>query len=65
MEDYKKKYENAIEVVKKYRGTHILLTEDVIEEMFPELRESEDEKIRKALIKYFTLIIIYIFVIFF
>ena len=51
MEDYKSKYENAIEVVKKYRGTHILLTEDVIEEMFPELKDTEDEEIRKGIIR--------------
>ena len=50
MEDYKKKYEAAIKAAKKYQGAHIILTEDVIEEMFPELRDSEDERIRKEII---------------
>jgi hypothetical protein len=50
METYEEKYKKAIEVVEKYRGTHILLTEDLIEEIFPELKESEGERIRKELI---------------
>ena len=52
MDNYEKKYKKAMEVAKKYRGTHIMLTDDVIKEMFPGLTESEDEKVRKALIHY-------------
>ena len=57
MIDYEKKYNEALE-----RAKHALdcdkeglVTTDrvLIESMFPELQESEDEKIRKALIDYF------------
>jgi len=51
MENYEKKYRHAIEVVKKYSGAHIMLTEDLIGEMFPELIENNDEKIRTELIR--------------
>ena len=51
MENYEKKYRHAIEVVKKYSGAHIMLTEDLIGEMFPELMENNDEKIRTELIR--------------
>lgn len=36
--DYREKYRNALAVAEKYRGTHIMLTEDLIGEMFPELK---------------------------
>lgn len=44
MEDYKKKYEDALKKAKENKP---------IEEIFPELSENEDEKIRKRLIEYF------------
>ena len=50
--EYEKKYKEALERAKKYK-----LKEDLIitQDIFPELAESEDEKIRKALIKFFAL----------
>ena len=56
MENYEKKYKDALERAKNYHKQ--LLDEDnpewagEIENIFPELKESEDEKIRKALIRY-------------
>ena len=54
--DYEKKYKEAIEkatalykAAEPMSGCNVLL-----ETIFPELEESEDEKIRKELIKYFT-----------
>ena len=56
MEDYEKKYKNALEKAKSMiddlrQGEDILAVSD-LEEMFPELKESEDERIRKALIRF-------------
>jgi len=59
MEDYKKKYDEKVEkmrdFIKKYDGTIFSkdgeMYKDLIE-AFPELKESEDEKIRKELIQY-------------
>ena len=55
--DYEKKYKEALERAKKYHQQ--LLDEDnpewasEIAEIFPELAESEDERIRKSLITFF------------
>ena len=51
MTDYKKLYEEALERAKEMSA----LPDDraTIEYIFPELKESEDEKIRKTLIKIF------------
>ena len=45
--DYKEKYEQALERAKAYHNDY---TKDIVEEIFPELKESEDERIRKELI---------------
>jgi hypothetical protein len=52
MEDYKKKYFDAIERLKQWNQEHPngYVTEDKDKFIFPELKESEDERIRKALI---------------
>lgn len=42
-----KAYDEAIERAKKYYGNKI------VEEIFPELKESEDERIKKAIIEFF------------
>ena len=55
IEEKAKRYDEALKVLHKYDGAHIMFTQDLKEEMFPELKESEDERIRKALIRYFTL----------
>ena len=54
MEDYKKRLEEALErAKKKIRGDkdHVLYEDDIID-IFPELAESEDERVRKALIEH-------------
>ena len=43
--DYEKKYKDALKRAKKWALTHKLCIEDV----FPELAESEDERIRRAI----------------
>lgn len=58
-EDYKKKFEEAIEKIKKLKenlesNKNWNLAVKEIEDNFPETKEIEGEKIRKALVKYFT-----------
>lgn len=51
MEDYKKKYDESLERARKiYNQTEFDYEKGMMEEVFPELVESEDEKIRKELI---------------
>ena len=52
MDSYEKKYKEIVGLIKKaYLYAQTDSTKAVLEEIFPELRESEDERIRKA-IKY-------------
>ena len=53
--DYKEKYEMALERAKKFiEGNPLVQNLNTwIKETFPELKESEDEKVRKALIENF------------
>lgn len=53
IEQKAKAYDEALKVLHKYDGANIMFTQDLKEEMFPELKESEDERIRKWLIYYF------------
>lgn len=60
MNDYEKKYKEALKVAKRKlcfdkAGMVDSFTPNDIYEMFPELKESEDEKIRKVLIDYFKI----------
>ena len=49
--DYKEKYEKAVQAAMLAKqDTESAVTVQTLEEIFPELRESEDERIRKALI---------------
>lgn len=52
--DYKEKYEQALENIKKIKAANKdnKSLVDFIEYKYPELKESEDEKIRKALIQH-------------
>lgn len=52
--NYKEKYEQAIENIKKIKAANKDDKElvDFIEYKYPELKESEDEKIRKALMQH-------------
>lgn len=55
MEDYKKKYEQAMLRMNKWvEGSEIIDPKEVAEFVFPELKESEDERIRKELINFFS-----------
>ena len=48
--DYEKAYKEALERARKYKlKEDLLITQDI----FPELAESEDEKIRRRLLEYF------------
>lgn len=59
MEDYKKKYEEALERMKSWaRGEHpecFTEARKTAEFIFPELAESEDERIRNEIIKFLEL----------
>lgn len=52
--DYEKKYKEALEIARQF-SEHPLQEDssNIVEYIFPELKESEDEKVRKALIEYF------------
>ena len=48
VEEKAKAYDEALKVLHKYDGAHIMFTQDLKEEMFPELREEyEDERMVK------------------
>lgn len=49
--DYEQKYEKALKVASQWHKDGIGDVKKVVECIFPELKESEDEKIRKGLIK--------------
>lgn len=51
--DYEKKYKEALEIAKSFMNPNRLgATKEELVQMFPELKESEDEKIRKELIRF-------------
>jgi len=49
--DYEKKYKNALEWARQVMNGETGFIREEVEEVFPELKESEDEKIRQKLIK--------------
>jgi len=51
--DYEKKYKEALERAREIHNEHRAQCFDVMVKVFPELKESEDEKIRKAIIEHF------------
>ena len=54
--DYTEQYEKAVQAAMLAKqDTESAVTIGILEEIFPKLKESEDERIRKALIRYFTL----------
>ena len=54
IEELRKKYDGALERARKiHHETEFDYEKGMMEEIFPELKESEDERIRKALIEYF------------
>ena len=50
--DYEKKYNEALGRAKQKHGKFSEFVTETIEEIFPELRESEDERIRKQLLDF-------------
>ena len=52
-EEKAKAYDHALKVIEKYKDAHIMLTQDLKEEMFPELAESKDEKIINVMLAVF------------
>ena len=52
IEQKAKAYDEALKVLHKYDGANIMFSQSLKEEMFPELKDSKDEKIRKELIKW-------------
>lgn len=51
--DYKKKYENALEWARQVINGECGFIRKDVEEVFPELKESEDERIRKGMLQGF------------
>lgn len=55
--NYEKKYKEALEkaryVLHTVETAGCVMHKDLLEEIFPELRESEDERIRRTLVEYF------------
>ena len=51
VEEKARRYDEAIKVANKYKDTHIMFPQ-IKDEIFPELAESEDERIRKELIEF-------------
>ena len=54
IEEKAKRYDEALKVLHKYDGANIMFSQSLKEEMFPELKESWDERIRKAIINVFA-----------
>lgn len=56
MIDYEKKYKEALELARDYYKANLKLNNAdenlLLEDIFPELRGDEDEKIRKALVRF-------------
>ena len=54
--DYEKRYKNALERAKYYynEGKTLEYANDIVSDIFPEFKESEDEKIRKEIITYLS-----------
>ena len=48
--NYEKKYKDALEEAKKLYGKCCI--DNVLENLFPELKESEDERMRKTIIDF-------------
>ena len=54
--DYKKKYEEALERASHIKGNDtatVATAKEVVELLFPELKDDEDERIRNAVVKHF------------
>ena len=54
IEQKAKAYDEALKVLHKYDGANIMFSQSLKEEMFPELKESEGERIRREIITYLS-----------
>ena len=52
IEQKAKAYDEALKVLHKYDGANIMFSQSLKEEMFPELKESEDERTRKEIVRF-------------
>ena len=56
--DYEKKYKQSLELARDYYKANLMLNKAdenlILEDIFPELAERDDEKIKKVLIDYFN-----------
>ena len=52
IEQKAKAYDEALKVLHKYDGANIMFSQSLKEEMFPELKESKDEKTRAEIIRF-------------
>ena len=52
IEQKAKAYDEALKVLHKYDGANIMFSQSLKEEMFPELKESEDDKTRSEIIRF-------------
>lgn len=52
IEQKAKAYDEALKVLHKYDGANIMFSQSLKEEMFPELKESEDERTRKEIVQF-------------
>lgn len=52
IEQKTKAYDEALKVLHKYDGANIMFSQSLKEEMFPELKESKDEKTRSEIIRF-------------
>lgn len=50
IEQKAKAYDEALKVLHKYDGENIMFSQSLKEEMFPDLKEDEDERTRKEII---------------
>ena len=53
MVDYKEKYEVALEKARVYHAKLVTNLQKEVEDIFPELKENEDERVRKEILDYF------------
>ena len=53
MVDYKEKYEIALEKARVYHAKLVTNLQKEVEDIFPELKENEDERVRKEILDYF------------
>lgn len=51
IEEKASRYDEVLKVLHKYDGANIMFTQDLKEEMFPELKETWNEKVRKWIIE--------------